>query len=150
MRLSHVNSARIILCKFRAFNCTIFPNTNLVEKIILPQSLHRFGAVVYGKSFMVNWMDSIIERIRSTCMIKRKCIRFIFIPSQISYFCDCHWVKLFLINSASSFEGGGERRLWNRRQNIRKFLSLPLSKNRLNLYRIYTVQKSLRCPQNAA
>ena len=59
----------MILCKFLAFNCAIFPNTNLIE-IISPQSLSRFGGVLYGKSFMVNWMDSIIERIRSTGMVK--------------------------------------------------------------------------------
>ena len=115
MRLSHVNSAWIILCKFLILNSAIFPNTNLVE-IILPQSLDRFGAVVYGKFFMVNWMDSVIARILSTGMVKRECIRFIFIPSWISSFSGCqtvfsefiiihyiiHWVKLFLTNSASS------------------------------------------------
>ena len=75
----------MILCKFRAFNCARFLNANLVEKIILPQSLDRFGAVVYGNFFMVNWMDSIIERIWSTGMVKRECIRFIFIPSQVLF-----------------------------------------------------------------
>ena len=54
--------------------CAIFLNTNLVE-IILPQSLGIFGAVVYGKFFMMNWMDSITERIRSTGMVKREYIR---------------------------------------------------------------------------
>ena len=33
---------------------------------------------------MVNWVDSIIEKIRSTGMVKLECIGFIFIPSQIS------------------------------------------------------------------
>ena len=50
----------------------------------MPQSLDRFEAVVYGKSFMVNWVDSIIEKIRSTGMVKLECMGFIFIPSQIS------------------------------------------------------------------
>ena len=54
----------------------IFCNTNLVEKI-LPQSLSRFGAVVYGKIFMVNWMDPIIERIWSTGVVKRECIKLV-------------------------------------------------------------------------
>ena len=46
--------------------------------------------VVYGNFFfMVNWMDSIIERIGSTGMVKRECIRFTFIPSQISSFRGC-------------------------------------------------------------
>ena len=66
----------MILCKFLAFNCAIFLNTNLVE--ILPQSLSKFGAMVYGKFFMVNWMDTIIERIQSIGMVKRECIRFVF------------------------------------------------------------------------
>ena len=111
MRLSHVNSTSI--CKFLALNCAIFTNKNLVE-ITLPQNSDRFGAVVYGKFFIVNWIDFIIKRIRSTGMVKRECIRFIFISSQISSFCGCqtdflefiiikpHWVKLFLTNSASS------------------------------------------------
>ena len=90
MRLSHINSACVNLCKLRAFNCAIFPNTNLVVKIFLPQSLNIFGAVVYSNFFMVNWMDSIIERIWSTGMVKRECIRFIFILSQVSSFCGCH------------------------------------------------------------
>ena len=71
-----------------AFNCVMFPNTNLVE-ITLPQSLDRLRAVVYHKIFIVNWMDSITERIRSSGMVKRKCNRFIFIPSQISSICGC-------------------------------------------------------------
>ena len=109
VRLSHVNSAWIILCKFRDFNCAIFPNSNLVEEIILPQSLDRFEAVLYGKFVMMNRVDFVIERIRSTGMVKRECIRFILIPSQIN-FCGCHWIKLFLTNSASSSaEGGGGR-----------------------------------------
>ena len=74
---SYVTSAWMILCKLLAFICAIFPNTNLVE-IILPQSLGRFGAVVYGRFFMVNWMDSIIERIRSTGIVKREYIRSVF------------------------------------------------------------------------
>ena len=40
--------------------------------------------------FMGNWIDSIIERILSTGMVKRECMRFIFTPSQISSFCACH------------------------------------------------------------
>ena len=86
-----------------------------------PQSLGRFGVVIYGKFFMVNWMDSIIERIWFTGMVKRECIRFIFIPSQISSFCRCqtdfsefiiikqYSVKLFLTNSASSSTKSIER-----------------------------------------
>ena len=65
--LPHVNSAGIILCKFLAFNCAIFPNTNLV----VAQSLDRFDAVVHSNIFMVNWMDSIIEGIQSIGMVKR-------------------------------------------------------------------------------
>ena len=119
MCLFHVNSAWMILCKFLASNCAIFPNTNLVE-IILPQSLDRFWTVVYSKFFMVNWMGSMTERIQSSGMIKCECIRCIFISSQISSFCDCqtkfskfpinpHWVKRFLTKftfaSATSYEG---------------------------------------------
>ena len=119
MCLFHVNSAWMILCKFLASNCAIFPNTNLVE-IILPQSLDRFSTVVYSKFFMVNWMGSMTERIQSSGMVKRECIRCIFIPSQISSFCDRqtkfskfpinpHWVKRFLTKftfaSATSYEG---------------------------------------------
>ena len=64
MRLSHVNFTFIILCKFLAFSCGIFPNTNLVQ-IILSQSLDRFGAVAFGKLFYGesygchNWEDSV-------------------------------------------------------------------------------------------
>ena len=126
MRLSHINFAWIILCKFHAFNCAIFSNTNLVEKIILPQTLDRFGAVIYGNFlWWIGW-------IRSTVMVERECIRLISIRSQISSFCGCHWVKLFRTNSASytakSVEGGGGRWLRNRRQNVRKFLFLPFPK----------------------
>ena len=112
MRLFYVNSAWMILYIFLVFNCAMFPNTNLVE-IIFPQSLDRFRAVIYGKFFIAIWMDSIIERIQFLGMVKPEFIRFIFIPSQISSSCGCqtdfsefiitlHWVKLFLINSASS------------------------------------------------
>ena len=62
---------------FLVFNCAMFPNTNLVEIISL-QSLDRFRAIVYCKFFIVTWMDSIIERIRLSGMVKREFIRFIF------------------------------------------------------------------------
>ena len=99
----------MILYIFLVFNCTMFPNT----KKLFPQNLDRFRAVVCGKFFIVTWMDSIIERNRFSCMVKRAFIRFIFISSQISSFCGCqtdfsefivkpHWVKLFLTNFASS------------------------------------------------
>ena len=116
MRLSsHVNSAWRILCKFLAFNCAIFLNTNVVE-IILPQSLSRFGAVVYGIIFMVSWMDSIIERIRSTD--GKAWMHQIFgCQTDFSEFIIIikpHWVKLFLTNFASSnakfIEGEGTLR----------------------------------------
>ena len=55
----------MILCKFLAFDCAAFPNTNLVE-INLPKSLDRLQAVLYDKFFVMKWMDSIIERIRSS------------------------------------------------------------------------------------
>ena len=103
----------MILYIFLVFNCAMFPNTNLVE-IIFPQSFDRFRAVVYGKFFIVTWMDSIIERIRFSGMVKREFIRFIFIPSQISSFCGCqtdfsefivktHRVKLFPTNYIHNF-----------------------------------------------
>ena len=122
-----------------------------------PQSLGRFGVVIYGKFFMVNWMDSIIERTWFTGMVKRECIRFIFIPSQISSFCGCqtdfsefiiikqYSVKLFLTNSASSStksiereEGrGSSETVVNMYTNFYPLLSLKfLYKYILNLYRI--------------
>ena len=112
MRLSHFNSAWMILYIFLGFNCAMFPNTNLVE-IIFPQSLDRFRAVAHGKFFIAARMNSIIERIRFSGMVKREFIRFILISSQISSICGCqtdfsefiikpHRVKLFLTNSASS------------------------------------------------
>ena len=62
------------------FECAIFANTNSVEiENSLPQSLDRFRALVYGSFFMVNWMDSIIERICFSGMVRRECIRFIYI-----------------------------------------------------------------------
>ena len=168
MRLSHVNSAWIILCKFFAFNCAIFPNTNLLE-IILPQSLDRFGAVVWN-FFMVNWMDSLIERIRSIDMVKRECIGFIFIPSQISSFCGCqtdfllilkpHWVKLFLTNSASSSatsieEGGvvgGKATQKPSSEYAHIFIPsfLQIFCKNITVTYIELIQKHLCCPQNAA
>ena len=63
-------------------------NSNLVE-IIFPQSLDRFGAVIYCKCFIATWMDFIIERIPFSGMVNREFIRFIFIPSQISSFYGC-------------------------------------------------------------
>ena len=78
----------MILHVFLVFNFVMFPNTNLVE-IIFPQSFDRFRAVVYGKFFIVTWMDSIIEKTRFSGMLKREFIRFIFIPSQVSSFCGC-------------------------------------------------------------
>ena len=78
----------MILYIFLVYNYAMFPNTSLVE-IIFPQSLDRFQAVAYGKFFIVTWMDSIIERIRFSGMVKRAFIRFIFISGQISSFCGC-------------------------------------------------------------
>ena len=43
----------------------------------------------YGRFFIVAWVDSIIEKIRFSGMVKREFIRFIFIPSQVSSFCGC-------------------------------------------------------------
>ena len=75
MRLSHVNCAWMILYIFLVFNCAMFPNTNLVE-VIFPQSLDRFRAVVCDKVFIATWVDSIIEKIRFSGMVKREFIRF--------------------------------------------------------------------------
>ena len=58
------------------FNYVTFDNMNSVE-ITLPQSLDRFRALVYDYLFMVNWMDSIINRIWFSGMVRRECIRFI-------------------------------------------------------------------------
>ena len=115
MSLSHYNSAWMILYIFLVFSCTMFPNTSLVE-INFPQNLDRFQAVVCGKFFIVTWMDSIIERSRFSCMVKRAFIRFIFISSQISSFCGCRTdfsefmvksdrVKLFPTNYIYNFFG---------------------------------------------
>ena len=48
-------------------------------EITLSQSLDRFQALVYGWFFMVNWVDSIIKRIWFSGMVRRECIRFIYI-----------------------------------------------------------------------
>ena len=37
--------------------------------------------------FIATWMDSIIESIRFSGMVNSEFTRFIFIPSQISFFC---------------------------------------------------------------
>ena len=60
------------------FSYVTFDNMNSVE-ITLPQSLDRFRALVYDYLFMVNWMDSIIKRIWFSGMVRRECIRFIYI-----------------------------------------------------------------------
>ena len=60
------------------FNYVTFDNMNSVE-ITLPQSLDRFRALVCDYLFMVNWMDSIIKRICFSGMVRRECIRFIYI-----------------------------------------------------------------------
>ena len=95
MRLSHVNSARIILCKFLAFNCTIFLNTNLVE-IILPQSFEQIWSSGIWVFFMLNWMNAIIERIRSRGMVKRECSYQIYCACvTCKKLCDCHFSFFF-------------------------------------------------------
>ena len=68
---------------FLVFNCAIFPNRNLVE-MILPQGLEQWYMVNF---FIATWMDSIIESIRFSGMVNSEFTRFIFIPSQISFFC---------------------------------------------------------------
>ena len=59
--------------------------TRIFKEIILQHSLDRFWVVVPGKFCIVSWLDSIIEKIQSSGMVKRKFIRFI-IPSQITFF----------------------------------------------------------------
>ena len=71
----------MILYRFFVFNFAIFLNTNLVE-INLPQSLDRFRAVVYGKLFIVIWIDSIIQRIRFSDMVKLEFVRLFLFPAR--------------------------------------------------------------------
>ena len=71
----------MILYRFFVFNFAIFLNTNLVE-INLPQSLDRFRAVVYGKLFIVTWIDSIIQRTRFSDMVKLEFVRLFLFPAR--------------------------------------------------------------------
>ena len=71
----------MILYRFFVFNFAIFLNTNLVE-INLPQSLDRFRAVVYGKLFIVTWIDSIIQRILFSDMVKLEFVRLFLFPAR--------------------------------------------------------------------
>ena len=71
----------MILYRLFVFNFAIFLNTNLVE-INLPQSLDRFRAVVYGKLFIVTWIDSIIQRIRFSDMVKLEFVRLFLFPAR--------------------------------------------------------------------
>ena len=88
MRLSRDNSDWMILCTCLAFfNCAIFANTEFLQISSIGIWLVSccccccFFSAVF---FFVNWVDSAIEMIWFSGMVRRECIRsiYIFLPAR--------------------------------------------------------------------